>query len=166
MSDKVEKLFGEHEQRAKWSCSASAHEFIAKLLGKIKPSDYPLQSNAEASHKGGFQFESFLNEIGLSGHDEHLPPTDAVHRLENETAANRYPLVSLVEQDRSGKQTAHIVVAVPEQDGVALADPQGKTLITRNSEETRALLERVSKAIPDRPKIHCLFYKENKRESE
>ena len=160
MNERVEKLFHEHKQLADWSCSASAYEFIAKLHGKVPPSEYPLQGDAKASHKAGFGFEAFLNERGFTSHDEGLPPKDAVDRFENETIASRFPLVAIAQQDSSGRQTAHIVVAVPGESGVALADPQNKTLITRNSDETRALLERVSKAIPDRPNIHCLFYKE------
>jgi hypothetical protein len=158
MKEKIEELFKNHEQRGDWSCSASAHEFMAKLHGKIPASEYPLQSDAKAAHKGGFQFESFLDEHGFTGHDEHLPPADAVKRFENETTAQRFPLVSLVRRDAEGNGVAHIVVAVPVESGVALADPGKRTLITKNSDETQALLEDVSKAIPDRPKIHCLFY--------
>jgi CRISPR/Cas system-associated protein endoribonuclease Cas2 len=160
MKEKVDELFKNHDQRGDWSCSASAHEFMAKLHGKVPASDYPLQSDAKAAHKAGFQFESFLNEHGFTGHDESLPPADAVKRFENETAEKRFPLVSLVGTNIEGKPAAHIVVAVPVENGVALADPGKKTLITKNSDETRAVLENVSKAIPDRPNIHCLFYKE------
>jgi hypothetical protein len=160
VKEKVEKLFKEHDQRADWSCSASAHEFVAKLHGKVPACEYPLQSDAEAAHKAGFEFESFLNEHGFTGHDEHSPPADAVKQFENETAEKRFPLVSLVGKNAEGKSVAHIAVAVPGENGVALADPGKKTLITRNSDETRELLENVSGAIPDRPNIHCLFYKE------
>jgi hypothetical protein len=66
MKEKVEKLFKEHDQRADWSCSASAHEFVAKLHGKIAASDYPLQSDAKAAHKTGFQFEPFFNKHGFT----------------------------------------------------------------------------------------------------
>jgi hypothetical protein len=104
MKEKVEKLFKVHDQRADWSCSASAHEFMAKLHEKVPASEYPLQSDTKAAHKAGFQFESFLNEHGFTGHDEGLPPADAVKQFKNETAEKRFPLVSLVEKNAEGKQ--------------------------------------------------------------
>lgn len=153
----IQNVLQVHRQLPCWSCAASAHEFIAKIHEKIGLTDYPLQ-NDPASQGRGFQFESFLNSIGFTGHDDHLPPTDATNRFAIEIAQQRFPLVSI---PTSKGTSCHIVVAVPSGAEVALADPAKKVLITQTTAETLALLQAVVAALPGRDKIHFLTYREN-----
>src|SRR6266705_3337769 len=127
MDTKLSALLGAHKQVHDWSCSASAHESLAKLQGKINHTDFPLQ-NAPDSHKAGFQYEGFLNQHGLAGKDSHHLPKDAVALLLAETQHGRYPLVSLLARVTPSGRDWHILVAVPVQGGVALADPAEQKL--------------------------------------
>lgn len=146
-----------HKQLHGWSCSASAHEFIAKLHDKLNEAEFPLQDDP-ASEKGGFQFESFLNGIGFAGHDDHQLPQDALDTFTKETTEERFPLVSILAGLGKSSTYWHIVVAVPSGAEVALVDPARQAFITQNRAETLKLLQDVSAAVPGREKIHFLTY--------
>ncbi len=153
MKKDINKLLKAHKQLHAWSCSASAHEFVGKLHDKVKDSDFPLQ-NDPASEKGGFQFESFLNGIGLTAKDTHLPPEDALKAVAEETAKERFPLISI----RAGTAW-HIAVAVPTDSGVGLVDPARQDFIARDSKETLKLLKETAAAVKGRDTIHLLTYR-------
>jgi hypothetical protein len=155
----IQTVLKAHRQLHGWSCAASAHEFIAKIHEKIDLADYPLQ-NDPASQRGGFQFEAFLNSIGFTGHDDHLPPPDAAKLFATEIAQQRFPLVSILAGIGTGSTYWHIVVAVPSGAEVALADPAKQALITQTTAETLTLLQAVVVAVLGRDKIHFLTYRD------
>jgi hypothetical protein len=155
----IQSLLKAHKQLYSWSCSASAHEFIAKLHDKLNEADFPLQ-NDPASEKSGFQFESFLNGIGFTGHDDSQLPQDALGTFSKETTEERFPLVSILAGLGTSSTHWHIVVAVPSGAEVSLVDPARQAFITQSSAETLNLLQHVSDAVPKREKIHFLTYKQ------
>ena len=157
MDETIKSVLAVHRQRANWSCSASAHEFIGKLHGKIPISDVPLQ-DLPTSHKGGFQFEDFLNSIGYTGTEMWLPPSEALELLKLETARGRFPLVSVFDNYHDGKINFHIVVGIPVVDGVAIADPAKQKFIAEDSATTLDLLNQTVAAVQNRPKINLLIY--------
>lgn len=116
----IQTVLKAHRQLHGWSCAASAHEFVAKVHDKFDLADYPLQ-NDSASQRGGFQFEAFLNDIGFTGHDDHLLPQDAINTFAKENAEQRFPLVSILAGLDTASTYWHIVVAVPSGVEVALA---------------------------------------------
>lgn len=156
---KVATLLNVHRQLHDWSCSASAHEFIAKLHGKLNETEFPLQ-NDPASHKGGFQFEAFLNGVGFTGHDNHLLPQDALNTFAEEDAEGRFPLVSIIAGLGTQHAYWHIAVAIPFEGDVILVDPAKQDFITHDSGETLRLLRAISAAVRGRDKIHFLTYRE------
>jgi hypothetical protein len=155
----IQTVLKAHCQLYRWSCAASAHEFIAKIHEQIGLDDYPLQ-NDPTSQKGGFQFEAFLNSYRFTGHDDHLPPPDAAKLFTTEIAQQRFPLVSILAGIGTGSTYWHIVVAVSSGAEVALADPAKQALITQTTAETLALLQAVVAAVPGRNKIHFLTYQD------
>ena len=155
----IPSLLKVHRQLHDWSCSASAHEFIAKLHGKLNDSDFPLQ-NDPTSQRGGFQFEAFLNGIGFTGCDDHFLPPDALHMIARETSDGRFPLVSILTGLGTAATYWHIVVAVPSGAEVALVDPAKQAYITSTTAETLRLLRNVAIAVPGRDKIHLLTYRD------
>jgi hypothetical protein len=157
MDKKITDLMKAHRQLHNWSCSASAHEFAAKLHGNLGYGEFPLQQDP-SSQKGGFQFEAFLNSVGFTGTDHNELPEDAFNLLASETAAGRYPLVSILAKLGAGSSFWHIVVAVPSKAGVALVDPAQQNLIASGSIETLELLKATALAVPNRPRIHFLTY--------
>ena len=158
MNPRITTLLSTHRQLHCWSCSASAHEFLGKLHGKVGDSDSPLQ-NLSSSQKGGFQFESFLNSIGFTGKDSHELPKDAVTLLLAEVTQGRFPLVSVLAGVGTSSTDWHIVVAVPvNSGGVALVDPATQTVLASDSADTLRVFEQTTNAVPGRPKIHVLTY--------
>jgi len=155
----IPTLLKAHKQLHGWSCSASAHEFIAKLHDKLSETDFPLQDDP-TSERGGFQFETFLNGIGLTGHDDHQLPQGALDTLTKETAEEHFPLVSILAGLGTASTYWHILVAVPSGAQVALVDPARQDFITHDSAETLELLEAVSASVPGREKIHFLTYQQ------
>lgn len=150
-----------HKQLPGNFCSASAHEFIAKLHGKIGEKEFPLQNDPK-SENAGFQFESFLNGFGFSGKNQDAPPQAALDTIGKETAQSRFPLVSIIVGLGTSSTYWHIVVAVPLKGQVALVDPAKQDFITHNSAETLKFLQAVSAAVPGRDKINFLTYAEQK----
>ena len=159
MNENIKAVLAAHKQKADWSCSASAHEFIGKLHGKVPLSDFPLQ-DLPLSHKGGFQFEDFLNSIGYTGTNTSVPPSVALELLKLETASGRFPLVSVFDSNHDGNISFHIVVAIPVLDGVALVDPAKQNVIAHDSATTLALLKQTVAAVPNRTEINLLKYAE------
>jgi hypothetical protein len=154
----LQTVFTMHNQLQNWSCSASAHEFIAKLHGAIELDAHPLQ-NLDAAGRAGFQFEEFLNSLGFTGRDDHLTPTQCIHTFEQECAGGRFPLVSVLSDLGTNHSYWHIVVAAPSCEGIGLADPAKRSFTTLGTTETLTFLNRLSHAIPNRPKINVLTYK-------
>jgi hypothetical protein len=158
--DRLNEILKAHKQfENKDTCSASAHEFIGKLYGKVGDDEFPLQSDPASEHCG-FEFEEFLNSIDLHGKDWGLTltPQEALEKLTEETQAGRYPLVSAYAGSSPGKHYAHILVAFPKGGEVALIDPALHVFTTDNAAETMELLT-LSAAAPGRGgKVHFLTY--------
>jgi len=154
----TESVFTHHKQLHDWSCSASAHEFIAKLHEKIELDAYPLQ-HSSTSERAGFQFEEFLNTHGCTGHDDHLTPQECIDTFQKEISDGRYPLVSVLSDLGTNHSYWHIVAATHTCQGIGLADPAKQVFMTQNMNDTLSYLESLSRSVPNRPKIHVLTYR-------
>jgi hypothetical protein len=160
MKRDIGTLLKNHRQLRNETCSASAYEFLAKLHSRIADNEFPLQSSP-TSDRAGFEFQPFLERIGFTGAQNHQPPLETLETLARETSAERFPLVSILTELQSSTSRWHIVVAVPIGVEVALVDPASQQFLTRSSDETLKLFQRVTAAIPARPDIHFLTYRRN-----
>ena len=158
MRDDIQILLEKHRQIYDRTCSASAHEFIAKLHGLLDDSEFPLQ-HIPGSQRGGFEFEGYLNSICLTGNSVWLDAKTALSELAKETANERYPLISVLACPSKSKTDWHIVVAVPYRQEVALIDPAKQDYITRTSADTWCLLHDTATAVPGRAGVNLLIYK-------
>lgn len=150
--EETQRVLNVHEQKDLQNlCSASAHELIGKLHGKIQPDAYPLQSCTK-SLRAGFEFEWFLNELGFTGETLHKSPQETAKILTHETAEGRYPLVSWVAGEK-----AHILIALHKTAQVALYDPGTHEFESENNVRTLEFLKGI--VSPHRPLIHQLTYK-------
>jgi hypothetical protein len=156
MNEFIKEVMSTHHQFAGLTCSASAHEFIAKLHKKISPQDFPLQ-NAPDSDKAGFQFQTFLAKIGFVQKNDNLLPDEAFHEIKCETSKGRFPLVAIYSED---KVNIHIVVAVQDGNDVVLVDPAKQSQISNSDSETLDILNKNVNANASRPKINFLTYTE------
>lgn len=154
----IHALLKKHKQLYDWTCAASAHEFIAKLHCLLDDSEFPLQ-HVPGAQKGGFEYEGYLNSICLTGKSIWLDADTALTELAKETAAERYPLISILACPSKSKAYWHIVVAVQYGQEVALIDPARQDFITRTSADTWSLLNDTAKAVPGRSEINLLIYK-------
>lgn len=156
MNPRITELLAKHRQLdLQKTCSASAHEFVAKLHGKLGDNEFPLQCKPAVANLAGFQFESFLNGIGFTGRPGRVRLANAIALLEAEVSNGRYPLVSLACRDSAGNLHFHIVVAVPANGGVGLVDPGLQEVIANCSSQSLRKLEETEK---ERPVIDILTY--------
>lgn len=145
--ENIDFILFSHRQLGEMTCASSAHEFIAKLHGKLAVEDFPLQSGEDAG-KAGWDFDEFLRSIGFTGQPLELLPVEAIAVLSDETENGRFPLVS-VDEVRVGNQIAcHVLVAVPTVNGVGLVDPGRNEFRTKSSENTLRELERSASLAP------------------
>lgn len=157
MNDDLPEQLRSHRQLHTASCAVSGFECIAKLHKFISPSQFPLQSDP-ANQGMGFADTSFLKSYGLLAEDAHLARDAALDRIESETTAGRFPLVSLIARLPSGELGWHIMICVRHDADLLLIDPAYPKIQARNRVGLSAEFQRTLDAVPDRQRLHVLTY--------
>jgi hypothetical protein len=157
MNEEIPELLRHHRQLENASCAVSGFESIAKLHGCIAPDAFPLQSDP-AKQGMGFGETAFLRSLGLQATDVSLERDVAISRIEAETAAGRFPLVSLLATQNGRTLYWHIFICVQHEGNLLLIDPAYPKVQARQKDGLNHEFQRTLDAVPDRQTIHLLTY--------
>jgi len=144
-----------HKQFPGEFCSASAHEFIMKLHGRVQLGEFPLQSDPENEDKG-FDFQDFLASYGFAEQQQNLDRPSTMKVIAQETANGKYPLLS-----RPVSETkCHILVAMKDGTELIVVDPADGKIVANSTQATEQLMDSAIQRVPGRDKLHLLTYKD------
>jgi len=149
------ELARHHRQFPGEFCSASAHEFIMKLHGRVQPGEFPLQSDPE-NEDAGFEFQDFLASHGFAEQQQNLDRPSAMKVIGQETANGKYPLLSVPVSENK----CHIFVAVKEGPETIIVDPADGKLVANSTQATEQLIDSAIQRVPGRDRLHLLTYKD------